>query len=180
MFNTGTNAYEPVAVTGGGTDGVIDYVVDTATGARRIRWYGLPRNVDTSDDPSGGATIVGDVPGDPNGGGRLMLDVVPLSDLLWSCRNATIVSTPTLVPAGRQFVGAPFERIYDIGTGAALFTLAQPNYAATMTAAAQYICAWGPDTAAYPKPKMVRILIKPEDPNGKIDLPWQEMIFNLP
>lgn len=91
------------------------------------------------------------------GSGRVELfqDVVPVRDMLG--------------------VQQPFER------GALPAQLADYSAGVGMPIGSQYICAWGPDLApTVPKPRMIRILIKPEDPNGKIDLPWQEMIFNLP
>ena len=108
------------------------------------------------------------LPRSVTGSGRVepFQDVVPVRDVLG--------------------VVQPYERLlptqqndYGVNT----FTAVAPNAGPGNGLAPyeQYICTWGPDLApTVPKPRMLRILIKPEDPNGKIDLPWQEMIFNLP
>lgn len=46
-------------ITAGTPDTKLDYVVDATTGAHKIRWYGMPRNVDTTDDTLAAPVISG-------------------------------------------------------------------------------------------------------------------------
>lgn len=118
--------------------------------ARVPLWYGLPRDV--------------------NGDGRISVysDVVPLRDYM---------------PAG-PLQKQPFERdcpVQQNDYGQKTYvTPINTGPANGLAPYEQYICAWGPDTPLSPLPQMLRILVKVEDPTGRVDLPWQEMIFKLP
>lgn len=136
------------------TDKQIDFVV-TPTG-RKVRWYGMPRNVDTSDDlplsagPLAAGPMVKGTGADVTGGFSTYLDVVPLRDMI-----------RTAPAGGPGFPGAPFERV---------MPAAKANYAATaatgMLAADTYLCAWGPDDIV--RPKMIRITVTLDDLNGRL------------
>src|SRR5690606_8883085 len=63
-----------LAEVGDQPDGVTDFIVDPDTGARSIRWYGLPR------DARGTGVIRGESA--PGRFGSDMLNVVPLRDVL--------------------------------------------------------------------------------------------------
>jgi hypothetical protein len=141
-------------------DTEIDYVVDAsgATPVKQTRWYGLPRNVNTSDDdPVNGPVIRGF---DTGVTAEDMLDVVPLSDLLDS---AGLVAP------------APFERsVPDPKANyASLGDPMQPNI--------PYTVAWGPDTTADPMPTMLRITLAIDDPNGRLaEAQTFEYVIQLP
>ena len=171
-------------------DNVIDFAVvptpgSTGAGARRTRWYGAPRNVDTSDDQAGLPVVRG------TGQVAMMRDVVPLRDVL---KSAGITPPPDF-----------FER--DIDNRMA----ARPNYAAMQattggrstnaglavwesplmgTDANEYVAAWGPGSTAgshdlgkgsLTKPKMLRITIVVDDPAGRLaDGQTYEYVFTLP
>ena len=151
-INTGaldpTNPYQ--------SDGTIDFLIDTSTGTptRRIRWYGMPRDVAGS--PNGGPD--GIIRGGASGANpNLLIDVVPLRDVL----GGTFTYTPSMVGAiTTEFV----ERRLPWPT-----QLAPPaDYATSMVADDKYVVAWGPDTVDQPRPKMVRIIVTIDDPDGRI------------
>jgi hypothetical protein len=74
----GTGAYSAA-----GADGIIDFVIEN--GARRMRWYGLPRDV------GGGPN------GEPNGVITPLIDVVPLMTLAGSATPVLSFEKPTRV-----------------------------------------------------------------------------------
>lgn len=105
------------------------------------------------------------LPRDINGDGRIWTyaDVVPLRDYASAAQGFERV---TPLPQN-DYATKPYN------------VAVSPN--GGLAPGEQYICAWGPDLpAGTARPTMLRILIKPEDPNGKVDVPWQEMIFKLP
>ena len=129
-------------------DDVVDFVV-LPDGSRNIRWYGLPR--DTTGD--------GKVPGGA-GRGRAndMADVVPLRD---------VRRTATVRRAGERDE-APFERMTGPDGRPTLPLPAGGDYATSMAPGAAYVVAWGPDTAASPKPLLLRIVFTLDDPAGRL------------
>jgi prepilin-type N-terminal cleavage/methylation domain-containing protein len=165
--NTGTYLDGPA-----GVDGQIDYVlvdeVDPVrrgtVKVRRVRWYGMPRNVDTFDDTAAGPMIAGGLGvTDIN----FIRDVVPLRDVLLAA-GATI-------PANffEHFENLEPMQNYGVATGVA----ADPK-------ALRYYAAWGPsDLAAgsLARPKMIRITMTVDDPNGRMsEGQTYEYIINLP
>lgn len=51
----------------------------------------------------------------------------------------------------------------------------------TVQVGSQYICAWGTDTPNVPRPKMIRITIALDDPQGRLNgEQYFEYVFNLP
>ncbi len=119
-------------------DNTIDFVVDSVTGQKKVRWYGFPR--------------------DTNGDGRIDLnDVVPLRDLR--------PTPPTPFVSCERALGFAQSANY-AGQGAAL------SYQ-------QYVCSWGPETSD-PLPKMIRITIALDDPNGRLASPqFFEYVIDL-
>lgn len=119
------------------TDGDIDYIINAGT--RSIRWYGMPRNVNITDDPAGGIKIVGN--------SYTSTEVIPLRDLLGS--------------------PAPFEQQIPAAQNIAA-TAAKPDYGVSggVPSGGLYICAWSP--ADQYRPKLVRIIYTLEDPNGRL------------
>lgn len=136
------------------TDGQIDFVVNTDA-TRNIRWYGFPRDV------------TGPSPGHPDGAITAVAgDVVPLRDLLGFT--------------------APIEHF-----STASPTLPAANYM-NPAQGAEYIVAWQP-AGSYgldasnnpipepPRPKMLRITMKIDDPNGRLpDGQTYEYVIALP
>lgn len=78
----------------------------------------------------------------------------------------------------RDYVGqqARFERTLPT-------TTLQADYgtAGTIASNAQYVCVWGPDTAALPRPKMLRIVMAIDDPAARIGAEqYFEFVVELP
>jgi prepilin-type N-terminal cleavage/methylation domain-containing protein len=146
-----------------GVDGQVDYVLvdefDPAKGnvkVRRVRWYGMPRNVDSADDAAG-PNIVGAL-----GAGadiNRIRDVVPLRDVLLAA------GVPQDKVAENSGFFEHFENLdpmqnYGVATGVA----ADPK-------ALRYYAAWGPTELAggsLARPKMIRITMTVDDPNGRM------------
>jgi prepilin-type N-terminal cleavage/methylation domain-containing protein len=133
----------------GTTDGQIDYILekpgntaDSSKWVRRIRWYGLPRDV--------------------NGDGIIDFnDVIPLADVLGpSGYNIQVNGTITRASLEKVLPKpsvADYSRL--LNTDAANF---------------RYICAWHNGA-----PPMIRILIKIDDPTGKLqDGQWYEYVLS--
>jgi prepilin-type N-terminal cleavage/methylation domain-containing protein len=172
-------------------DGQVDFIITqdvNGNKARKIRWYGLPRDTDgvtTATPPTVTGVPDNQIPviaGSP----QLMGDVLPLRDV-WRM-SATAPPTPV----------APFEKFSWTKP-----TSASPQVPATRVAANPtltdfgaggsgdymsptsgmgpndyYICAFGPSD---PKPKMIRITITLDDPAGKLpDGQTFEYVFTLP
>src|SRR6185436_16624461 len=144
-----------------------DPPADPTTWVKRIRWYGLPRDV--------------------NGDGAITInDVVPLTDVMgyyfgtWFIPAGAGPSdlpwapwekswpTPTLQSAGLKDTNIPKrtkEKFWQQNYG--LF----PNNSAQ---AFNYVCAWHNDA-----PPLIRILVKIDDPTGRLqDGQWYEYIFS--
>jgi len=134
-------------------DGQIDYNVDPLTGARSIRWYGFPRNA--ADELRAGQPYIGVVNGYQYG-------VCPLRD---------------------SYGGpAAVERWLPAGPGNN-YANWQSSYNANAPYSLPYVVAWGvdPNTAGFPKPKMIRITIAVDDPAGHLNTEQTyEYVFNLP
>lgn len=134
----------------------IDYIEDNSSGIlqRRIRWYGMPRDV--AGAPGGAPDGV--ILGRPTSGTDVntMVDVVPLRDVII---GAGLPDPSTIYPAPNPFI----ERTFPAAAPAA-------NYAApgAVLPTAQYVVAWGPDTLAHPRPSMIRIVMVLDDPNGRL------------
>ncbi|HZN67471.1 MAG TPA: prepilin-type N-terminal cleavage/methylation domain-containing protein [Tepidisphaeraceae bacterium] len=164
------NYYEDGA---GGVDGVVDFMVVNDLNApyagarttRRIRWYGMPRNVDTSDDRPGVPMVRGQA-SDPN----LLLDVVPLRDLL--------AVDGTDVGSDRNF----FER--DVNTDDPNHLRPAANYAATMPPGQRFVVAWGPNDlvkGSRTKPRMLRVTATVDEPRGRLtEGQTYEYVIDLP
>ena len=159
-----------------GVDGVVDFIVvptdhpeyvnapyvgsyKTDYRTRRVRWYGMPRNVDTSDDRVGVPMVRGQGP-DPD----RYLDVVPLRDILATVSDPAMLGGRD-VETDRNF----FERnTYRGETG---YLPPAANYAATMPPDQKFVLAWGPSDlvkGSLTKPKMLRFTLAVDDPNGRL------------
>jgi prepilin-type N-terminal cleavage/methylation domain-containing protein len=160
-----------------GTDGIVDFVMvpqrapdGTLETTRRIRWYGMPRNVDTSDDPNNGTMIVGAA--GASGDYNRLRDVVPLRDILLTASNSSSLPPEVAV----RF----FEKFYNLDVKA--------NYGAvdgiTTTALARYYAAWGPtdlSKGSLARPKMLRITLTVDEPNGRLtEGQTYEYVIDLP
>ncbi len=147
-------------------DGVIDFIANG--GVVKTRWYGFPRNVDTSDDTSR-IVILGQASG---GNINVMKDVVPLRDVLLAINS----SLPPAPFERRVNEDLPNKADYGTATGVAV--------------GARYVCAWGPsgsyspagDPAVDPPlPKMIRLIAGVDDPDGRItDTQIYEYVVELP
>jgi hypothetical protein len=144
--------------------GKIDFTIDPVTKAHKIRWYGFPR--DPSDEGIIGVTAAG-----------VQYGVCPLRDTVALAPDAKTVYPAVASPASPAGQ-PPFERLVEP---------THPNYANLLTAssstsyATPYICAWGPDTATLPQPKMIRITIGIDDPAGHLNSSLTyEYVFVLP
>jgi type II secretory pathway pseudopilin PulG len=135
---------------GGKPDGVMDFVVVSATD-RRIRWYGMPRDIDGNGIPGTGAT-------------NILTDVLPAGVVLASAAQA---------------FNPPFEAFtYNRGTPVPIRAdYMDPTNG--MPPDATYMAAWGPHAIGQPKPQMLRILIGtvPTSPAG--DDRIAEYVFSL-
>jgi prepilin-type N-terminal cleavage/methylation domain-containing protein len=156
------------AITGGKTDGEIDYYLDTngfpndsSKWVKRIRWYGLPR--------------------DTNGDGRIDIsDVLPLADVIDYYANSTPNSPNLKVNGVTAF--APWEKVLPNPGLMAMPSLdyanfrPSPSQRTTGPMAAKnfrYVCAWHNDA-----PMMIRISMKFDDPTGKLqDGQWYEYVL---
>ena len=144
-----------------GTDGQIDYMYvveqthpsEPMANVRRIRWYGMPRNVDTRDDVAG-PVIAGAPAATPKAGN--LYDVIPLRDLL------------SLTPG---FTGLPADFFEHFDNLAAAANYAGAGAVPDDPRAVRYYAAWGPNDLAKgspTRPKMIRITMTVDDPNGRM------------
>jgi hypothetical protein len=165
-YMTTTGAPNP-----GGTDGVIDYILDPVTQTRKIRWYGFPRNTDDFDGAaitgwSGAITSVNQI-----------RDVVPLRDVLRTISGYNAVTAATFEKFGSSAPNTSLGVHANYADGSVLYT-------------DDYTCAWGksvipgpnpPQLFEDPKPKMIRIIVTLDDPAGKLaDGQTFEYVFTLP
>lgn len=136
---TGSNAGR---ITAPVPDGIVDFVVLDPGGAneeRRMRWYGMPRDID-------GDGIILARP-QAGGGSNELVDVVPVTAVM-----AADGHTP-IVPPERWF-----ERTFN-QVPPPLNYYAHPTASPVMPTDAIYIAAWGPDTIDQPKPQYIRFII---------------------
>ncbi len=143
------------APAGGQPDGVIDFIQVSPT-ERRIRWYGMPRDLDGID-----------------GNGNLIPAAYPNANALTDVLPLTVVLESA---GGGQAPIRPFELFYRSDGS----TIATPtDYGASLPADATYVAAWGPHTAGGPKPSMIRILVGtvPATPGGEDRI--AEFVFSL-
>lgn len=133
-------------------DGEIDYILDRATGQRRIRWYGFPRNVANT-----AGALEPDITMDEN-------DVLPVSTYL---RVPPLPFERTVPP-------------YSLPFNAMNFPTGGPNTNFPYSSE-PYVCAWsGGSTAAY-RPRMLRITVAVDDANGRLNAEQTyEYIYTLP
>jgi prepilin-type N-terminal cleavage/methylation domain-containing protein len=168
--NTGTYLDGP-----SGTDGQVDYVLvdefdpvrNATVKVRRVRWYGMPRNVDSFDDDAGPRIVGGLGVTDIN----FMRDVVPLRDVLLAAGAGNkLDQTPDFF---EHFENLEPMANYGVVTGVA----ADPK-------ALRYYAAWGPSDLAGgspARPKMSRITMTDDDPNGRMgEGQTYEYVSNLP
>ena len=152
------------------TDGQIDYIVDSTTGQRRIRWYGFPR--DTADGDATGANRLTNT-GAPFPDGCIdSFDVIPVS---WYITNAG-----QTVPGKGWFErDVPDPSALSSNLMSFIQTAATNNSPKMVTP--PYVCAWGPNTPAALRPKMIRITIGIDEPNGRLGTQQiYEFIYTLP
>jgi type II secretory pathway pseudopilin PulG len=165
-------------VTNNVPDNVIDYVVDHANYpnlAAKVRWYGLPR------DTNGDRMIFGyaQAPSFPralhatdlkggsanyNGATKSneLVDVVPLWDVIQTLN-------PNLSPG-------TFEREFPFAPPGGDYVAGMLNAPANVKAAFRYTCVW-----ANSAPKMIRIVLKLEDPAGRLpEGQWYEYVVGAP
>ena len=131
-------------------DGTLDFV-RLPDGSRQTRWYGLPRDLDGDGVVAGGRSHNNEMP-----------DVVPLRDV----RRTALARPPV--------DAAPFERLTEHLGAAMRERLPLPaggDYARSMAPDASYVAAWGPDTVAEPRPRLLRIVFSLDDPQGKLTAP---------
>jgi hypothetical protein len=137
----------------------------TAQRVRRIRWYGMPRNVDEADDTAAGPTIAGAPAGDADI--NFLRDVVPLRDVL--------------LAEGKRIPDDFFEHFDRLDP--------RPNYAAIGAVepnpkTVRYYAAWGPlemASGSVVRPKMIRITMTVDDPNGRMsEGQTYEYVIDLP
>jgi prepilin-type N-terminal cleavage/methylation domain-containing protein len=136
-------------------DGV-DYILDPVTRKRQIRWYGMPRDVGgQSGAPDGAIPATGSL--------AQLVDVLPLRDVLVAGGQ-----WPPPLPAGVEF----FERRCPNDPPNATALGPPPNDYTNVTGGMRsdgvYVAAWGPDTGDQPRPKMIRIVVTIDDPDGRI------------
>jgi prepilin-type N-terminal cleavage/methylation domain-containing protein len=161
------------------TDGVIDYVL--VNGARRTRWYGAPRNVDFSDDKPGQPMIRG------TGQARLMLDVVPLRDVLKSV-GITIDPVNFIEPEIDRRLPPQANYAAVAGTPPRTGQFTSPVIGSGGPTGNEYVAAWGPTAAGHLlgrgsiyRPKLIRITIVVDDPAGRMtEGQTYEYVFKLP
>lgn len=142
-------------------DGETDFVVDTSVNpaVKRIRWYGLPRDL----------TGTGLIPRTSTSNGRDLVNVLPLNDL----RVAAVTQPPAKAPPFPYRASFEQEVPTAVNYSTAINTTTQaevPNHV--------YTCAWSPSD---PKPQMIRIIITLDDPTGRLaDGQTVEYVFTLP
>lgn len=148
-------------------DGVIDFIgIDNDNNGsideRRIRWYGLPRDVD------GDGFIGGWYQNFPRTVAAMntLRDVIPLRDLICIANNAGYQGQNSLSNRAQHEVEIRVNPVANYGTVTSSNINARPP---------RYVCVWTNDT-----PAMIRIVTKVDDPNNKLrDGPWQEQVFVL-
>lgn len=144
-------------VTANQPDGQIDFDIDPIKSSptylqKRIRWYGFPR--DPHDEGTIGVAKVQ--------GASRQFGVCPLRD---TYSGPALVER--MVPPQLQNYANP--------------NWPSSNYNPNAPYSAPYIVAWGPDTAGFPKPRMIRITISVDDPAGHLNTEQTyEYVFNLP
>jgi prepilin-type N-terminal cleavage/methylation domain-containing protein len=159
-------------IQGAGNDGKVDYIVDRTVPGRtveRIRWYGHARDVNADGVILGSKWRPGGVWVTPD----QLVDTVPLGEVLAACRNnglayAAPVNAPREVEVPTDLSGAWRARYMDY---------TDPTYDAGRPgqAMAKYTCVWRTGC-----PDLIRILIRQDDPNGRIkEGQWSEMVFSL-
>jgi hypothetical protein len=134
--------------------GALDFQM--VNGVKQVRWYGFPRHTSGASSTSISPTT----------------DVVPLGVFL----KASGVTTLPM-----------FERFYAPTGSSITWPPASPTLTGDLSGAvpsgAEYVAAWGPDTSAdvnSPLPKMIRITLAMDDPNGNVATPqWFEYVINL-
>jgi prepilin-type N-terminal cleavage/methylation domain-containing protein len=174
-------SYLPQSLTGipQATDGEVDFVVvrqrlhpsQAPDVVRKIRWYGMPRNTDAENDRSGLTIFGGPAARGTGGQNNQMTDVVPLRDALIAAG----------VPPGADLGPGFIEQITNLNPVA--------NYAARgaipLNSFPVYYAKWGPSDLArgsgIPRPKMLRITMVVDDPNGRMgEGQTYEYVINLP
>jgi prepilin-type N-terminal cleavage/methylation domain-containing protein len=156
-----------------GVDGQVDFSVvleqpnpdGPVVPVRRVRWYGMPRNVDTFDDLAGRPVVVGGLgTKDPN----VLRDVVPLRDVL--------VAAGVTVPSDFFEHFADLEPAGDYASPRRIDLPTRP--------VSNYWAAWGPAELAsgsLARPKMLRITMTVDEPFGRMaEGQAYEYIINLP
>ncbi|MDB5323881.1 MAG: hypothetical protein JWN40_5512 [Phycisphaerales bacterium] len=135
----------------GQTDGQIDFVMDkTASATDQRKWVRRTRWYG--------------LPRDVNGDGVVDInDVIPLADVL-EAYGIQVGSGPALAPWEKDL---PNPGMKGLGNN-------YVNFPGTSAQAFKYTCAWHNDA-----PPMIRILVKIDDPTGKLqDGQWYEYVFS--
>jgi type II secretory pathway pseudopilin PulG len=173
------------------TDGEVDYILDwnddgdnliqpaeLASVHKRVRWYGLPRDINGDGVILGGDSMVS------NFNSNALKDVVPLRDVIVSggkttSTEATTSGTPPLMALETN--GAPFER-FAVYPQAPTLPVSTPlqlldEYMGKKLKDEYYTCAWGPGDR---KPSMIRVTFVLDDPEGQLSQPQTfEYIFKV-
>ena len=177
-------------VTGIGPDNVIDYVVDHSSVtnsdynvAAKIRWYGLPRDTARAPSEGNGPPVIRGFSPNPSwprdrwttanayGGATRaneLIDVVPLNDVI-QAYNAT-------VPPNQGYAPAAFERELPAPAPSGDYAADMVNANPAVKAGFRYTCIW-----ANSAPVMIRIVLKLEDPAGRLsEGQWFEYVVGAP
>lgn len=145
-----------------GTDGQIDFIINPTTGARSIRWYGLPRDAN-------GDGAISIAPADHN----QIPDVAPLRDII-----RKFIPTAAGVPMER------FQSLSPVGTDYATIMAAGAVYQCTWGPGktfGTYVDVMGRTQFIPPPqaPEMLRIVFVLDDPSGRVEGQAFEYVFKL-
>lgn len=163
-------------------DGEIDFLIKTVPGApprKQIRWYGMPRNVDESDDAA--QPVIRGKPRDPSLPND-MLDVTPLRDV---CVAASIKWRGEGYPPPNPNIPTNDDIEYLLKGTAPIRATSIPDYASVsggLPAGAQYIAIFTPERLSRGRgPRLIRITMVLADPNSRLpEGQTVQYVFALP
>jgi len=172
------DASVPGRITAPVPDGETDFVAIAGAGqqfTKQIRWYGMPRNVNTSDD--GVSQLIRGKPNNrtvPND----LLDVVPVRDVYYGAWQSFF---PNNSPQLQELMDMEFfvnDKVGDIKPQSIA------DYAGLngMPPGARYVCVFTPQMLASGRgPKLIRITMTINDPNGRLpEGQTVQYVFSLP